>query len=66
MLVVGRPSSPWGQEIVAVMRLIPHEATTRESICDIARSDLARYKLPKDVVIVGRIKRTPAGEADFG
>ena len=36
-----------------------------ESIRDAASRDLARYKLPKDVVFVDEVKRTPAGKADY-
>jgi acyl-CoA synthetase (AMP-forming)/AMP-acid ligase II len=65
VLVVGRPSERWGQEIVAVVQLRAGASTTIESIRDAASRDLARYKLPKDVVFVDEMKRTPAGKADY-
>lgn len=64
-LVVGRPSERWGQEIVAVVQLRVGASASVESIRDGAASELARYKLPKDVVFVDRIRRTPAGKADY-
>lgn len=65
-LVVGRPSERWGQEIVAVVQLRDGAAATVTSIRERAAGELARYKLPKDVIFVDQIRRTPAGKADYG
>jgi fatty-acyl-CoA synthase len=65
VLVVGRPSERWGQEIVAVVQLREGRRATVGSIRDEASRDLARYKLPKDVIFVEEIRRTPAGKADY-
>jgi acyl-CoA synthetase (AMP-forming)/AMP-acid ligase II len=63
--VVGRPSERWGQEVVAVVQLAEGESTTAESIVDHASGFIARYKLPKDVVFVPVIQRSPSGKADY-
>jgi acyl-CoA synthetase (AMP-forming)/AMP-acid ligase II len=65
VLVVGRPSERWGDEVVAVVQLRAGQRATAESIRDEASRDLARYKLPRDVVFVEQIMRTPAGKADY-
>jgi len=65
VLVVGRPSERWGQEIVAVVQLRDDHVATVKSIRDEASNDLARYKLPKDVIFVEEIERTPAGKPDY-
>jgi len=66
VVVTGRPSERWGSEVVAVVQLAegsgPVEAS---SIVDHASAHIARYKLPKDVVFVERIQRSPSGKADY-
>lgn len=65
VIVVGRPSKRWGNEIVAVVQLLPgHEPTDTELLAD-ARQRLARYKLPKAIVRVDSVVRSPAGKADY-
>jgi 3-oxocholest-4-en-26-oate---CoA ligase len=65
VVVVGRPSDRWGSEIVAVVELVPgHEPTDQDLLADAGRR-LARYKLPKAVVRVDAVLRSPAGKADY-
>lgn len=65
VLVVGRPSERWGQEVVAVVELVEgHTATSEELVAHAAHS-IARYKLPKAVVFRPAIQRSPAGKADY-
>ncbi len=63
-LVVGRPSERWGQEVVAVV------ATTGgfdpAVVTEAAGHHLARYKLPKDYVVVDAIERSASGKPDYG
>jgi fatty-acyl-CoA synthase len=65
VVVVGRPSERWGSETVAVVELLPgHDPTDTELLADAERR-LARYKLPKAIVRVGSVTRSPAGKADY-
>ena len=65
VIVVGRPSERWGNEIVAVVQLLPgHDPTDAELLADAGRR-LARYKLPKAFVRVDAVLRGPAGKADY-
>jgi len=65
VVVVGRPSERWGSEIVAVVELLPgHDPTDPELLAD-AKQRLARYKLPKAIVRVDAVLRSPAGKADY-
>jgi len=64
-VVTGRPSERWGQEVVAVVQLAAGSASTEESIVDHASGHIARYKLPKAVVFVDVIQRSPSGKADY-
>jgi fatty-acyl-CoA synthase len=66
VVVAGRPSERWGQEVAAVVQLSPgHEDTTARSIVDHASEFIARYKLPKAVAFVPVVQRSPSGKADY-
>ncbi|BBZ51680.1 acyl-CoA synthetase [Mycobacterium heidelbergense] len=65
VVVAGRPSERWGQEVVAVVALADGaHADADELIAHAARS-LARYKLPKAIVFRPVIERSPSGKADY-
>ncbi len=65
VLVVGRPSPTWGQEVVAVVAATPGHTVDLEGLRAVGAAHLARYKLPKDVVVVERISRSPSGKPDY-
>ena len=65
VVVAGRPSDRWGQEVVAVVALADGARTTEQEIVEHAAAVLARYKLPKAVVFRSAIERSPAGKADY-
>jgi acyl-CoA synthetase (AMP-forming)/AMP-acid ligase II len=65
VVVTGRPSERWGSEVVAVVAFNPGVSATKDELCEWASNHIARYKLPKDVVVVDRIVRSPAGKADY-
>ena len=65
VVVAGRPSERWGQEVVAVVQLADGAETTGDSITTHASEFIARYKLPKDVIFVKEIQRSPSGKADY-
>lgn len=65
VVVAGRPSERWGQEVVAVVALAPGaEADAGELVAHAAQT-LARYKLPKAIVFRSVIERSPSGKADY-
>jgi fatty-acyl-CoA synthase len=65
VVVVGRPSERWGQEVVAVVQLRPDTRPTDEDLREVAATHVARYKLPKAVVRVPRVERSPSGKPDY-
>ncbi|PPI99678.1 AMP-binding protein [Nocardia nova] len=65
VVVVGRPSERWGSEVVAVVQLRPGSDPADEELLGDAAQRLARYKLPKAIVRVGSVVRSPAGKADY-
>lgn len=65
-IVVGRPSQRWGSEVVAVVELYDDVEVTDESLVAVCAEHVARYKLPKAVVRVAKVERSPSGKADYG
>jgi 3-oxocholest-4-en-26-oate---CoA ligase len=65
VVVTGRPSERWGQEVVAVVQVAEGSETTGDSIVAHASGHIARYKLPKEVIFVPAIQRSPSGKADY-
>jgi 3-oxocholest-4-en-26-oate---CoA ligase len=65
-LVVGRPSEKWGTEVVAVVQLRPGAAVTDDQLLEVASQRLARFKLPKTILRVAQVHRSPSGKADYG
>jgi acyl-CoA synthetase (AMP-forming)/AMP-acid ligase II len=65
VVVTGRPSERWGSEVVAVVQLAEGAETTADSITAHAAESIARYKLPKSVIFVQEIQRSPSGKADY-
>lgn len=65
VVVTGRPSERWGQEVVAVVALADGAHAEASELIDHAAQTLARYKLPKAIVFRTTIERSPAGKADY-
>ena len=65
VVVAGRPSERWGQEVVAIVALADGATADAQELIDHAAGVIARYKLPKAVVFRPVIERSPAGKADY-
>lgn len=65
VVVAGRPSERWGQEVVAVISLAEGADADAQDLIEHAANSIARYKLPKAVVFRPAIERSPAGKADY-
>jgi acyl-CoA synthetase (AMP-forming)/AMP-acid ligase II len=64
-VVAGRPSERWGSEVVAIVRIREgHEANDAALLTE-AERHIARYKLPKAIVRVDHVVRSPSGKADY-
>jgi acyl-CoA synthetase (AMP-forming)/AMP-acid ligase II len=63
--VVGRPDERWGEVPVAFVARRPGAeaaAVTPDELVEHCRGQLARYKVPKDVVFVEALPRNPSGK----
>jgi fatty-acyl-CoA synthase len=65
VVVSGRPSERWGEEVVAIVALADGASAAAQELIDHAAGSLARYKLPKAIVFRPVIERSPAGKADY-
>ena len=64
-IVSGRPSERWGNEVVAVVRVRDDAEVTDAELLAEAERHIARYKLPKAIVRVDEVVRSPSGKADY-
>ena len=66
VVVVGIPDDRWGQRAVAVLSLQPGQGgLTQADIEEHLRERIARYKVPRVVVVVDELQRSPTGKADY-
>ncbi|MDR3658814.1 MAG: acyl-CoA synthetase [Mycobacterium sp.] len=65
VVVAGRPSERWGNEVVAIVELAKGAAVDAAELIQHASESIARYKLPKAIVFRPTIVRSPAGKADY-
>lgn len=64
-LVVGLPDARWGEMVVALYQARDGVPLELDAVRDACRDQLAAYKLPRALVQVDTIKRTPAAKADY-
>lgn len=65
VLVVGVPDERWGQRVAAVIELEADRAFDPAKFTAICREYLSGYKVPRAVFLADRIRRSPAGKADY-
>ena len=65
VLVVGVDDERWGQRVAAVVQPVDGHSPTLDELADHCRTSLAGYKVPRSLVLVDQIERSPAGKADY-
>ncbi len=63
-VVVGVEDDRWGQRVTAVVKPYREELDEEELVA-YCRERLAGYKVPKAVVVVAEVRRSPAGKPDY-
>lgn len=63
-IVVGSPHPRFGEEVAAVVSLYGGSTLTLERLRRHCRPHLARFKLPRRLVVVDELPRTPVGKPD--
>ncbi len=64
-IVVGVPDERWGERVVAVIQPRAGAEIVTNSLQEHTRARVARYKVPRDVVVVDEIVRSPSGKPDY-
>ncbi len=64
-LVVGIPDERFGEAVVAVVSARPGATVDADGVRDWSRERLAGYKVPRRIVVVAEMPRSPAGKADY-
>lgn len=64
-VVVGAPDERWGERVVAVVAPRPGHDVTLDALRAHCRARLAGYKLPRDLVVVDEVRRSPTGKTDY-
>jgi len=62
---VGTPDDRFGEQVTAVVQPRPGATLDREALTRFVAEHLARYKLPKTIVYVDEVQRSPSGKADY-
>jgi acyl-CoA synthetase (AMP-forming)/AMP-acid ligase II len=60
--VVARPDDRWGEVPVAFVVLRPNAIVTPHELIERCRRQLARFKVPKEVVLLDALPRNPSGK----
>ncbi|GAC1468658.1 MAG: long-chain fatty acid--CoA ligase [Chloroflexota bacterium] len=60
--VIGVPDPTWGEAVVAVVALTMDKANAVDELLQHMRAHLARYKVPKQVIVVDDIPKNAAGK----
>jgi acyl-CoA synthetase (AMP-forming)/AMP-acid ligase II len=63
--VVGTPHDRWGQQVTALVQLAEGSEATEDDLRTFVRGLLANYKVPKQVVFVPAVPRTPVSKVDY-
>jgi acyl-CoA synthetase (AMP-forming)/AMP-acid ligase II len=64
-LVVGVADDRWGQRVAAVVQPTEGASPSLDELADHVREALAGYKVPRSLVLVDTVVRSPAGKADY-
>ncbi|MEH6581027.1 MAG: acyl-CoA synthetase [Halioglobus sp.] len=65
VVVVGVDNARFGEQVVAVCQTRSGEELDLDSLRAFCRGKLANYKIPRALICLQKIKRSPAGKADY-
>jgi acyl-CoA synthetase (AMP-forming)/AMP-acid ligase II len=64
-IVVGLPDERWGETVAAVIAPREGHGVTLDAMGEHCRNSLAGYKVPRKIVVVDVVERTPAGKPNY-
>ncbi|MGZ8752776.1 MAG: acyl-CoA synthetase [Acidimicrobiia bacterium] len=65
VVVVGVQDERWGERVVAVVKARPGATPLAGELAEHARGTIAGYKVPRAIVVVDEMVRSPSGKADY-
>jgi len=64
-LVVGVPDERWGQRVAAVVQCREGQPVSLAEVDEHCRTQVAGYKVPRELHLVEQVKRAPSGKPDY-
>jgi acyl-CoA synthetase (AMP-forming)/AMP-acid ligase II len=64
-VVVGTPHERWGQQVTALVHRRDGSTVTEDDLRQHVRSLISGYKVPKQVLFVSEVPRTPVSKVDY-
>ena len=65
VVVLGVPDVRLGEDVAAVVELAPGATVTTDDLVAFARETLASYKVPRKILFVDSVQRSPSGKVDY-
>jgi acyl-CoA synthetase (AMP-forming)/AMP-acid ligase II len=65
VIVVGVPDERFGERVVAVIQARPGNVVSADDIREVCQGMLTGYKIPRLVVNVDQVQRSPSGKPDY-
>ena len=63
--VVGARDQRWGQRVAAIVEFHPGSSAELGELADHCRTHIAGYKVPKQLLVVEHVVRSPSGKPDY-
>jgi acyl-CoA synthetase (AMP-forming)/AMP-acid ligase II len=63
--VVGRADERWGEHVCAVVQFRAGTSASLDELATHCGEHIARYKVPRSLVVVGEMVRSPSGKPDY-
>lgn len=64
-VVVGTPHERWGQQVTAMVQVREGSAVSEDDLKEHCRELISNYKVPKQVLFVAEVPRTPVSKVDY-
>ena len=64
-LVVGVPDTRFGERVTAVLSVREGHSLDEVALLDFARTRVAGYKMPRQLILAPEVRRAPNGKADY-
>jgi len=64
-VVVGTPNPRFGQQVTAVVQARIGEVPSEQELIEFCAQHLSRFKLPRKIIYVDEMVRSPSGKADY-